>query len=197
MRASKIPARIRVGFDFDGVLFYNATRNLRPFIYFVKRYLFGITKIKFYIPHRPLTQRIAIFLHKSSTRPNRGFELFLKLLNNPRFETYIITARPSFMKDDIHQILKPYPLNGLKEIIQNKKDEQPHLYKEALIKKLKLDFYVDDNWDIVKHLSEQTQARIIWIDNTVDSWFIKYPHRSRDLRGVLQQLRERVRPSER
>jgi len=185
MKTTAGSKKIRVGFDFDGVIFYNATRNLRAYIYFVKRYLLGIRKTKFYIPKNGWTQKIAYFLHSTSARPNRGFELFLDMVKNPKFEVYIITARPSFMKDNIHEKLAQYNLKKIKQIIQNKKDAQPHLYKEKLIKELQLDFFVDDNWDIVKHLSESTKAKIIWIDNLVDSLFIKYPYKSRDLRKAI------------
>lgn len=191
MPASDKLKKIRIGFDFDGVLFYNATRNLRPYIYFVKRYLLGITKTRFYLPNtnNHLLIRVVTFLHKSSYKPNAGFDQFLKMLKNPKYEVFIITARMSFMQEDIHQLLKQYNLKGIKQIIQNKKDEQPHLYKEKLIKKLKLNYYFDDNWDIVKHLSENTRAKIIWIDNLVDSWFIKYPYKGRNLTQALKYIK--------
>ncbi len=184
-------AKIRVGFDFDGVLFYNAARNLRAYIYFIKRYLLGIKKTRFFIPktRNPWVQKFITGLHKSSYRPNRGFTQFLLLLNNPNYEVYIITARLSFMQQDIHELLKKYDLKGLKQIIQNQRDGQPHLYKEQIIKKLRLQYFFDDNWDIVKHLSKKTSAKIIWVDNLVDSWFIKYPYRGRDLKQAFKHLK--------
>ncbi len=188
MGASDKSTKIRIGFDFDGVIFYNVTRNLRPYIYFVKRYLLGIKETKFYLPKNPGMVKIAYLLHKSSYRPNTGFKKFLKLIKNPKYEIYIITARLSFMKEDIHQLLSQYNLKGIKQIIQNKQDDQPHLYKEKLIKKLKLNYFFDDNWDIVKHLSEHTDAKIIWIDNLIDSLFIKYPYRGRNLKEALKQI---------
>lgn len=191
MVARRNSSKIRVGFDFDGVLFYNFTRNLRAYIYFVKRYLLGIKKTKFFIPKtkNKLIQQLILALHKSSYKPNQGFTQFLKLLKNPKYEIYIITARMSFMQQDIHELLADYNLAGIKQIIQNQKDEQPHLYKERVIKRLKLDYFFDDNWDIVKHLSENTQAKIIWVDNLVDSLFIKYAHKGRDLKQALKHLK--------
>ncbi|OGK74463.1 hypothetical protein A2459_00125 [Candidatus Roizmanbacteria bacterium RIFOXYC2_FULL_41_10] len=189
MVASGKSAKIRVGFDFDGVVFYNVTRNLRPYIYFIKRYFLGIRKTKFYLPKNPLMIKIAYLLHKSSYRPNTGFHEFLKLTNNPKYEIYIITARMSFMKEDIHELLKPYDVKGIKQIIQNKSDQQPHLYKEKLIKKLKLNYFFDDNWDIVKYLSERTSAKIIWVDNIIDGLFIKYHYRGRNLKKALKYLK--------
>ena len=93
------------------------------------------------------------------------------------------------MKEDIHELLKPYDVKGIKQIIQNKSDQQPHLYKEKLIKKLKLNYFFDDNWDIVKYLSERTSAKIIWVDNLIDSLFIKYPYRGRNLEKALKYLK--------
>jgi hypothetical protein len=92
------------------------------------------------------------------------------------------------MQQDIYKLLKEYNLKGIKKIIQNENDQQPHLYKETVIKKLKLDYYFDDNWDIVKHLSENTKAKIIWVDNFVDSLFIKYPFKGRNLKLALKHL---------
>jgi len=190
MQTTRNKKPIKVGFDFDGVLFYNATRNLRPYIYFVKRYLLGIKETKFFIPktNRLWIQKIVLFFHRSSYKPNEGFNEFLKLLSNPRYEVYIITARLGFMQQDIYKLLKDYNLKGIKKIIQNQNDNQPHLYKEAVIKKLKLAYYFDDNWDIVKHLSENTKAKIIWVDNLVDSLFIKYPFKGRNLKQALKHL---------
>jgi len=186
-------AKIMVGFDFDGVVFFNVARVLRPFIYFVKRYIFGIKVTKFYIPQHPLAKRIALFLHKTSYKPNAGFDLFLKMLNNPRYEVYIVTARMGFMQEDIYKILKNYDIKGLKKVIQNKKDEQPHLYKERVVKHLKLEYFVEDNWDIVKHLHETTKAKVIWIYNLTDKFFIKYNPKAPNLGEAIRMIEKEVR----
>jgi FMN phosphatase YigB (HAD superfamily) len=191
MVASAKAKKIKVGFDFDGVLFYNATRNVRAYIYFVKRYFLGIKKTHFYIPKTKNTffQKIILTLHKTSIRPNAGFDKFLALLKNPNYEVYIVTARMSFMQSNIHHLLAKYDLKGIKQIIQNQKDEQPHLYKERVIKQLGLNYYFDDNWDIVEHLAKNTQAKVIWIDNLVDSLFIKYPYKGRNLKQAFRHLK--------
>lgn len=181
--------KIRVGFDFDGVLFYNPFRILRPLIYVFKRYVLGMKVTKFYIPKRSWTQSIAGLLHRSSFKPNRGFDEFLRLLKDPNYEVYIITARMKFLKDDLGKLLKKFDVSNVKQIIQNHSDEQPHLYKERLIKQLGLDYYVEDNWDIVKHLRDNTQTKIVWIHNLLDRIFIRHPHHSDDLRGAVKIIR--------
>ncbi len=186
--------KIRIGFDFDGVVFYNPTRIIRPMIYFVKRYLFGIKKTRFYIPRHPLTQKLAAFLHKTSYGPNKGFEKFLALISDPRYEVYIITARLSFMKDDIQELLRTYDLKKLKRIIQNHADHQPHLYKEALLKKLELDYFVEDNWDIVEHLAKKTGTKVIWMSNLIDNIFIKYRPKAKNLGQAVDIIRNDSKP---
>jgi hypothetical protein len=179
---------IKIGFDFDGVLYYNPIKAVRPFIYFVKKYVFKINKTKFYIPKNNRLKYIVAFLHRSSIMPNFGFNAFLQLLNNPKYEVYIITARLSFIKNDIKCLLKNYDLKNVKEIIQNTTDIQPHIYKEKVIKKLKLDYYIEDNWDIVKHLIENTNTKIIWMSNIVDRFFIKYDSQANNLSQAINHI---------
>jgi hypothetical protein len=184
--------KIRVGFDFDGVLFYNPARVIRPFIYFFKRYILGVKKTKFYVPKNGLTQKIATLLHKSSLMPNKGFDDFLKLINHPDYEVYIITARLSFLKDDLENLLRKFDIKNVKKIIQNIGDEQPHTFKERLVKELKLDYYVEDNWDIVKHLTEKTNTTVVWIHNVVDRLFVKHPHHGGNLKDAIRIIKRKA-----
>lgn len=180
---------IKVGFDFDGVLFYNPTRVLRPIIYFVKKYLLGVRSTKFYIPKKSFTQKCAALLHKTSFGPNKGFDDFIDLVNNPKYEVYIITARPSFLKESLTDLLKPFDLRRINGIIQNGKDEQPHLFKERITKELGLHYYVEDNWDVVKHLSENTTAQIIWMTNIIDTLFIQYGLKARNVKEAVSIIK--------
>ena len=184
--------KIRIGFDFDGVLFYNPARVLRPLIYFVKRYFLGIKTTRFYVPKNGFTQKIAALLHKTSLRPNKGFDEFLKLASHPDYEIYIITARLSFMKKDLEQLLKKFDISNIKRIVQNIKDEQPHTFKERLIKELKLDYFVEDNWDIVEHLSKKTGTTVVWIHNIIDRLFIKYPHHGGNLKDAIRIIKKNI-----
>ena len=189
MKENNLQKKIRVGFDFDGVIFYNFTKIFRPFVYIVKKYLFGIEKTKFYIPKNSFLQKIGYALHRTSYKPNIGFQRFLNLTKNPKYEVYVITARPSFMKNNIYDELKPYDIKGVKKIIQNKQDAQPHIYKEKLVNELKLDYFVEDNWDIVEHLNKTTKAKTIWIYNLADNLFINYKLKAKDLNEAIKFIK--------
>lgn len=180
----------RVGFDFDGVLYYNPARVIRPVIYFVKKYLLKKRVDRFYIPKNNLAKKIIKLLHKSSFKPNKGFDDFKALLNNPYYQIYIITARFDFIKDDITHILKQNKINSkkIKAVFQNTDNQQPHIFKETLVKKLKLDYFVEDNWDIVKHLKKTTSTKIVWIYNLVDWLFVNYQPRAKDLKEAIEYI---------
>lgn len=183
--------KIRVGFDFDGVLFYNPFRVLRPIIYLIKRYIFGIKVTRFYIPKGFLSRKAAELLHKSSYMPNEGFDDFLGLTKDPNYEVYVITARLSFLKDELGKLLGKFDISHVKNIIQNLRDEQPHTYKERLIKELGLDYFVEDNWDIVKHLVKNTSTKVVWIHNLFDRIFIKHPYHGSNLKDAIKIIKDK------
>ncbi|NCO88386.1 hypothetical protein GW881_00520, partial [Candidatus Roizmanbacteria bacterium] len=76
----------------------------------------------------------------------------------------------------------------------NSKNEQPHIFKEKMIKKLNLDIYVEDNWDIVNYLEKKNfedgnkQRKIVWIYNFFDRQ-IKYKDRFPILRSAIKMIR--------
>ena len=60
-----------------------------------------------------------------------------------------------------------------------------------MINKLKLDIYVEDNWDIIEKLNHHTKAKIFWITNIVDRK-IPYQFKFSSLKEVCQYLKKLV-----
>ena len=61
-----------------------------------------------------------------------------------------------------------------------------------MIKKLNLDIYVEDNWDIVNHLNveiknQKSKIKIFWIFNLLDR-NIKYKNKFSSLKSVILSL---------
>ena len=57
-----------------------------------------------------------------------------------------------------------------------------------MIKKLNLDIYVEDNWDIVRKIKDQkSKIKILWIYNILDR-NIKYKHKFSSLKKVIDHL---------
>jgi len=118
--------------------------------------------------------------HQFSFLPERGMEYLRKLVESGDVEVYIVSGRYGYLDDElIHWLTKHGYHTLFKEIIVNREDEQPHLFKERQLKNLKLDYFIEDNFDIVEHLSVQHQGcKILWIYNILDkhsSYERKYP----------------------
>lgn len=184
----------RVGFDLDGVILYNPARVIRPIVTGIKKAVLKKKRLKFYVPKTPHERFIWHLFHKSSLFVSPGFSQIRPLIEEKTIEAYIVTARYDFLKEDFHAWLRK---SGAREYFHgwyhNKNDEQPHLYKEKMLRELDLDVFIEDNFDIVRHLSRRfPEKRIIWITNILDSG-VPYPHKSNDLRGALQRVKEYIR----
>lgn len=72
---------------------------------------------------------------------------------HPHDKFFLITGRYAFLEKQTHKILNRYGLKKyFHEIHINLLDEQPHLFKEKVVKKFKIDTMVDDNLDLLIHL---------------------------------------------
>jgi hypothetical protein len=149
-------SKLKIGFDFDGVLVYNPLRVGRLPVSWVKRKLFKPKKLKFWHPKKPYEKAFWKLAHKTSIFPAVGYKRLLTMLKKSQIKGYVITGRFSFLKDDFEGWLEKYdPEKLFAGYFLNEKNEQPHLFKERMIRELKLDYFVEDNWDIVKYLSER------------------------------------------
>lgn len=166
---TKQPPPLQVGFDMDGVLLYNPARIVRPIISSVKRIFFHKKKLKFYYPKTNVEKLFWRLFHKSSIYNAPGLHEITRLVNEGKIEAYLITARYNYLGSSVESWVKKNKLEKtFKGVFYNSKDEQPHEFKERMIKKLKLDIYVEDNFDIVEHISKKTNAKIVWIYNIFD-----------------------------
>lgn len=181
--------KIRVGLDFDGVVAYNPFRIVRPIVAFTKKRLFGEQKLKFWYPTKKWQQFLWIVAHESSVFPAFGIKLLRKMVSKNRIEVHLITARFSFLDNHLNNWLVRKKLKSIfKTINLNKKDEQPHLFKERIIRKYALDYFVEDNLDIVRYLSSRSKAKIYWIYNIFDR-FTTYKYKYPYLKKALQDIK--------
>jgi len=187
--------KLRVGFDFDGVIAYNPLRVLRkPGNYIMNRIL-GKGVLDYY-PEASHSKTIWKLLHKTSLFPAPGFTTLKKLLHENKIEGYIITGRYSLLENDLHHWLVKHNSEHLfKKIYINRNNLNPAIFKESMIEKLKLDHYVEDNWDVVRHLNGKSddpkssiKTDIHWIYNIIDHFIPyknKHPHLSSFLKTII------------
>jgi len=189
---------LKVGFDLDGVLLYNPARIVRPLISLMKKkkVILHREQLEFYVPEPGLGQFFWELLHKSSVWVAPGFEQIEKLKNQHVIEPYLITGRFGHLKDDY---LKWKEKMGADQVFvksfMNDCDEQPHLFKERLINELKLDVFIEDNWDIVRYLDQRfnnpennkSSTKIIWLTNIMD-FRINYHSKANSLKKAMSLI---------
>jgi hypothetical protein len=187
---------IKVGFDLDGVLLYNPARILRPIISLMKKkkVILHRDQLEFYVPEPGLGQFFWELLHKSSVWMAPGFEQIEELKRQKLIEPYLITGRFGHLQKDYLKWKEKMNADQLfVKNFMNDNDEQPHLFKERLIKELKLDVFIEDNWDIVQYLdrrlnnskSTKKSTKIIWLTNIMD-FRIDYHDKVKSLHDALK-----------
>jgi hypothetical protein len=194
MSAIKSKQPVRIGFDMDGVLLYNPTRTVRPLIHLLKKIFLKNYQFKFYVPKTPLEIFIWELAHKSSLFIAPGFSQVEKLVKEEKIEAYVVTARFEHLAHDTQRWFNKLNRKGtFKQLIYNQHNEQPHLYKEKIIKELDLDIFIEDNWDIVKHLvkSRKERTHVYWISNFLDRR-IKYPHKHSNFASAVKEIKRRL-----
>lgn len=180
---------IKIGIDFDGVLAYNPFRLVRSPVTFVKRHILGVKKLEFIVPKTKVQQAVWSLLHESSIFPAMGVPLLEQLVDEGVVEAHLVTARYSFLQNSLYRWLERHKLRKLfASITINKNDEQPHLYKTRVVTQNKFDYFIEDNLDIVTHLSKgAVSTRVLWIYNILDRGFA-YPYKFPYLKKALEAI---------
>ena len=185
--------KLKVGFDFDGVIAYNPLRIFRKPTKYLKSLILGKKELAFYYPKSTFEKKIWELIHESSFFPAPGIDELRSLLKKNKIEGFIITSRYSFLRPQLVRWLKRNNLHDyFSGIYHNENDDQPHKFKEKTVKKLKLDYFLEDNLDIVEHLNKTTKTQIHWIYNLFDS-YLPYKHKHPHLKYFLQTLTRAIK----
>lgn len=182
--------KIKIGFDMDGVILFNPSRIFRGLISKSKKaHLIPRQELEFYHPNSPLEDLLWLLIHKSSFKLAAGFKQLEKLASDNRLELYVVSARFACLSSDTKRWLKVINRNKIfKKLYFNDQDEQPHLFKERMVKELKLDYFVEDNWDVVSYLAKnQKRTQIWWLSNFLDRE-IDYPHKFFSFQTVTEKI---------
>lgn len=181
---------LKVGFDFDGVLLYNPTRIVRGPVVLFKHFFLPRREKKFTIPKGKIAKFAWKMAHLSSFMIAPGLDEIERLVRAGKIEAHIITARFDFLENDFKRKLRNVNKNGIFTSAHfNKKNEQPHLFKERMINEMKLDAFIEDNYDIVSYLSKKHATKVLWIYNIFDR-NINHPYKFPNLRKAVERLKK-------
>lgn len=166
---------MKIGFDLDRIFI-----NLPPFIppqiidWLYKRSLREILSLRkhfqktlsYSIPKSSVSKIIRRISHIAPLRPpiKKNIKILSQILLNPNIKLYLISGRYKFLEKPTFKLLHKYNLiTPFANIYLNILDEQPHLFKEKVLKKLNLDLFIDDDLDLLKHLQKQKlKTKLIW-----------------------------------
>ena len=84
-----------------------------------------------------------------------------------KFDIYLISSRFSFLKNRTEAWVKKYNISHFfKKMYFNFDDEQPHIFKDKILKQLKIEKFVDDDLDLLVYLAENNpQVSFFWLSN--------------------------------
>jgi len=157
--------KIKIGVDLDGVIIgkpFFVPKDLMEWL--VRSHNNSKTKYRF------PKLKAEIYLRKKShhwlLRPpiRKNLEAIKKLAKKKNIEIYVISGRYGFLKEKTQFWLKKHQIKNLfKAIFINLENEQPHLFKEKILKKLNLDYFFDDDPIIIKHLKIQAKNTKLYL----------------------------------
>ncbi len=115
-------------------------------------------------------QLFRLITHFSFFRPPiKENLLFLKNLPKKNRSKYLISSRFAFLKKKTDLIVKKYQFEKLFDgMFFNYGNKQPHLFKDAVIKKIKINKYVDDDLALLKYLSKKNPGCVFfWLNDKI------------------------------
>jgi len=160
---------MNIGFDLDKIFI-----NFPPFV--PTKIINWLYKgkpngsLKYRIPGKA-EQIIRLFSHYPLFRPpiteNINYVKNLALANINIY--YLISSRFSFLEKRTSDLIKLYKLDKIFNAMYfNYSNNQPHQFKNGIIKKLNLDMYVDDDLQLLEYLTDKNpKTKFFWLNNKV------------------------------
>lgn len=159
---------MNLGFDFDKV--FIKTPPLVPDAIIDRLYKKRTTgALQYRIPSKP-EQLFRILAHHPLLRPLiKENVLFIQNLSKKKqHRQFLISSRFSFLKKNTEKLTKKHKFNEIfDDMFFNFENKQPHLFKQAIITKLKIDRYVDDDLSILEFLNKKNKkTKFFWLNNS-------------------------------
>jgi len=157
---------IRIGFDLDGVIVGKPPLVPKGLLEFLTKKPAN-SSLHFRFPKSLFEQYVRKFSHFYLFRPPLWRNVnFIKKLSPKKYELYIISGRYSFLTSETDLWLKKRGLGDFfKAVFINLGNEQPHLFKARVIEDLNLDYFFEDDEEIVSFLEENNpHLRIYYVN---------------------------------
>ena len=152
--------RQTLAFDLDGI-FVDAP----PFVpkkileWLFRGWRCSENKLNYRFPHTKFEQRVRKISHFYLFRPpiKKNIAILRQLARSNRYRLVLISSRYSFIHPETEIWLKKKGIKHLfKEIVLNKLDQQPHLFKKQQLAKIRPAYYFEDDEEIIHYLQNTT-----------------------------------------
>lgn len=179
---------MKIGFDLDNV--YINTPPFVPKSVITRFYMKKPNGMLLYrIPSRK-EQLLRLALHhpifRQSLKKNMAF---LNSLSQTEHSLYLISSRYGFLKNMTERIVKKYNLDTyFKELYFNYENKQPHIFKNEVIKKLKIDKFVDDDLYLLKYIAgRNNKVKLYWLNKKINKSISANIQAITDLADILNK----------
>lgn len=183
--------KVKIGFDFDKV-FVNYP-PLIPSAIIELLYKRKNGKLAYRMPGK-IEQKIRTLSHHVLLRPPiiQNVNAMAKILEKGDIEAYVISSRFSFLKNKTNEWNKKYGMEKyFKKMFFNFKDAQPQVFKEEILRKEKIEKFIDDDLDLLRYLSERNPAiQFFWITNSKKT--NNLPSNIRTIKNIDEFIRKYV-----
>lgn len=157
---------MNIGFDLDKVFI-----DYPPFVpdiifdKFYKKKADGKTLV-YRIPGKP-EQLLRYIIHHPLLRPPIQKNMnFLKDFSKTKHDLFLISSRFGFLEKRTSELVKRFGFDEIfKGLYFNYTNNQPHLFKDTVIKKLKIQAYIDDDFALVQYLAKKNPSvSFFWLN---------------------------------
>lgn len=151
----------RIGFDFDKVLVNYPPLVPDQFINWVYKKRSKTLRYRF---PGSLEQKIRILSHYPLFRhPMEENVAAVKKISLKKIPVFLISGRFGFLDKRTEDWLKKHSLKKYFRDIQfNFQNEQPHIFKDRMIKQLRITHFVDDDLDLLMYLAKNNPTIIFY-----------------------------------
>lgn len=158
---------MNIGFDLDGI-FIDKPSFIPKFIIENLYRRQNTNKLAYRSPSI-VEQAIRKISHKSIFRPavSKNIAFLQNLAKKNHHKRYLISGRFGFLKKETEDILKKYEITKyLDKQFLNFGNQQPHVFKDGAIKKVKIDLHVDDDLQLLEFLADKNlQVKFFWLNH--------------------------------
>lgn len=158
---------LKIAFDFDGVVASPILDGLLINLRILKEHLIkSIGHRKDYFYPKSSAERFIWTLLNKLRKPTCDLNCLRSLKSGDGVKTFLITSRFKFLEKDTFEWLKKYGLENLfDKIYINNTDISPIEFKVRTLNENSIDYYLDDDIEIIESIKPLVKTKIYWRSN--------------------------------